>query len=146
MNDLYDFSIYDKDTGEVIRTGKVPDQAHAEMQVQDGEGVVMRKLDPSTHYVVGGRVKEYTEAEQARLLARPTMYHVWSIGRKEWEDRRSSEELRQYRRDLIKQQMDEAELGQDRAMREFALNGDRTRLQQIEDAVAPLRDQWNALR
>ena len=149
MNALHDYAIYDIATGEIVSLGMAHDHAVAHMQVQEGQGVLIGVFDPSTHYVVNGRVKKYTEKERQRYNDRPSIHHTWLVGRKQWEDLRPADVIKAEQRALLIQAMHDLETKQPRILREMALDpadqGAEQRLQELDDSIAALRDKLSAL-
>lgn len=139
------YTIYDLDTGEILRNIQVPDEKHAQLQVNEGEGLLQMKLDYLKHYVIDGRVRELTPEEAEVKANPPSANHTWNPRRRRWEDRRPASVVIAERRAAIKAQIVELEAGQHRAVREAVLTDDDARLHGIEASIAYLRRQLAVL-
>jgi hypothetical protein len=141
MNGIQHYTIYDIESGEVLRNIDAHDYDTAEMQVEPGEGLVSLKLDYMKHYIHDRKVREYTPAERERKANPPSLEHTWNQKTRRWEDRRTADAIQVSRNNGLKAEIVDLEFRQHRALREATLTGDNTKLREIDNKITALRAQ-----
>lgn len=95
------FSVYVASTGQVLRSGFMPDEAMALLQATDGEAVHFGQIPPMHYVGEGGALVPMGE--------RPSADHVFDWVVHAWHDPRTLDEIRAHRWGEIKTQRDQIE-------------------------------------
>jgi hypothetical protein len=121
------FAIYDETTGEILRTGDVPD-ALIDLQAGAGERVYRGRVDAQR-----SRIDTDTREPVEYIPPQPEVGATWDAQRWQWVTRAN-------RNEPIISRIAALESRQARAVREAVLTGNKAALQQIEAQIEVLRN------